>query len=73
MAFQNLLFARRDDELRDLRGKEPPQTAHALDLAQLLSNALFERAIPLSEFFCLSREALDLLIDGVVQLLDAQN
>jgi hypothetical protein len=42
MAFELLLGTGRDDQISYLRRQEAPQTAHALDFAYLIGDALFE-------------------------------
>ena len=42
MAFELLLGSRSDDQIGYLRRKETPQSAHALDFAHLIGDALFE-------------------------------
>src|SRR6516164_9794559 len=50
MAFKLLFRSRRDDQIGDLRREETAQPAHALDLADLVSNALFELLVELRYF-----------------------
>jgi hypothetical protein len=42
MAFQLLLRSRCNDQISDLRRQETSQPPHALDLAYLVGDALFE-------------------------------
>jgi outer membrane biogenesis lipoprotein LolB len=42
MAFRLRFRSRRDDQIGDLRWQETTQPAHALDLADLIGDALFE-------------------------------
>src|SRR5262249_52226290 len=42
MAFELLFSSSGDDQIGHLRRQEPPQPAHALDLADLIRDALFE-------------------------------
>ena len=42
MAFELLFASRRNDQIGHLRRQEPPQSAHALDFAHLVGDALFE-------------------------------
>jgi hypothetical protein len=55
------LFARRQNDLRNLRRQEALEPAQAFDLGDLLRDALLERAVPVGEFVRLPapyREAL---------------
>ena len=52
VAFKLFLCARRDDQISHLRRKEPPQPAHALDLAYLVGDALFELLVELLNVVC---------------------
>ncbi len=42
MAFKLFLATRRNDQISHLRRQEAPQTAHPLDFAHLVGDALFE-------------------------------
>ena len=50
MAFKLLFRSRRDDQIGDLRREETAQPAHALDLADLVRDALFELLVELRYF-----------------------
>src|SRR6516162_3405436 len=50
MAFKLLFRSRRDDQIGDLRREETAQPAHALDLADLVGDALFELLVQLRYF-----------------------
>ena len=60
------LVARRDHELGDLRRQKALQAADALDLGELLCDALLERLVP-------DREVGRLRLHLIVQRLDAQH
>jgi hypothetical protein len=45
MTFQLLLTPRRYDQISDLRRQEAPQSAHALDLTDLIGDAHFKLPI----------------------------
>ena len=65
VALEERLVARRHDELGDLRRQEAPQPPRALELGDLLLDALLELAVPRGQ---LGR----LRLDRVVVALDAQ-
>src|SRR5262249_38108445 len=47
--FELLLRPRGDNQIGDLRRKEPPQPAHALDFTHLVGDALFKLLVQLIE------------------------
>src|SRR5206468_6411809 len=48
MTLQRIIGAAVDDEIRELRREEAPQSAEPLELADLLGDSPFQRSIPLS-------------------------
>jgi hypothetical protein len=52
MAFKLFFRSGGDDQIGDLRRQETAQPAHALDLADLIGNPLFELLIELDDFLC---------------------
>ena len=60
------------DHLRHLRRQESLQAADAIDFRQLRRDPLLERLIPARKLLGLLLELRRLLLDGIVQVLDAQ-
>src|SRR5215472_103920 len=56
MAFKLLFGSSGDDQIGHLRRQEPPQPAHALDLADLIGNALFKLLVELIQIIQQSRD-----------------
>jgi hypothetical protein len=65
MALEEGFVARRHDELGELRWQKAPQPARALELGDLLLDALLELAVPRGQLCRLG-------LDRVVIALDAQ-
>jgi hypothetical protein len=52
MTFELLLASRRNDQIGHLRRQEAPQTAHALDFAHLVGDAVFELLVEFFDLRC---------------------
>ena len=70
---ERVSIARRNDEVGDLLGQEPPEPRHPLELRHLVGHGLLERAIPVGKLRGLVLKALGLAGDSVVKRLLAQH
>ncbi|MER8531913.1 hypothetical protein NKH61_09460 [Mesorhizobium sp. M1005] len=70
---ERISIARRNDEVGDLFGQEPPKPRHSLELRHLVGHGLLERAVPVGKLRGLVLKAFGLARDSVVKRLLTQH